>query len=81
MPACNNRGIVAITHVTHTAVSKERLDKHASTEMNSCNISSAVLSVRSVPKNYKKDKEDRLSQLSLETPPHKCMSLGAEELN
>jgi hypothetical protein len=30
---------------------------------------------------YKKDKEDRLSQLSLETPACQDMNLGAEELN
>jgi hypothetical protein len=29
---------------------------------------------------YKNDKEDRLSQLSFETPPCQDMSLGAQEL-
>jgi hypothetical protein len=32
--------------------------------MNTCNNKRAVLSVRSVPRGYKKDKEGRLSQLS-----------------
>jgi hypothetical protein len=40
-----------------------------------------LFSVRSVPRGYKKDKEDRLSQLSFETPGCQDMSLGAEELN
>jgi hypothetical protein len=30
---------------------------------------------------YKKGKEDRLSQLSFETPARQDMSLGAQELN
>jgi hypothetical protein len=38
-------------------------------------------SARSVPRGYKKDKEYRLSQLSLETPACQDMSLEAEELN
>jgi hypothetical protein len=39
--------------------------KHVSSETNSRNNRKAVLSVRSVPRGYEKDKEDRLSQLSL----------------
>jgi hypothetical protein len=39
-----------------------------------------VFSAWSLPRSYKKDKEDRLSQLSFETPACQDMSLGAEEL-
>jgi hypothetical protein len=81
MPAHNNRGIVARPDVTRTAVIMERLDKHVSTEINSCNNRRAVFSARSVPRGYKKDKEDRLRQLSFETPACRDMSLKAEELN
>jgi hypothetical protein len=35
----------------------------------------------SVPRGYEKNKEDRLRQLSFETPACQDMSLGAEELN
>jgi hypothetical protein len=40
-----------------------------------------LFSVRSVPKGYKKDKEDRLSQLRIETPAFQYTILEAEELN
>jgi hypothetical protein len=40
-----------------------------------------VFSVRSERTCYKKDKDDRLRQLSFETPTCQDMSLGAEELN
>jgi hypothetical protein len=40
----------------------------------------AVFSSWSVPKGYKKDKEDPLGQLSFETPACQDMSLGAVEL-
>jgi hypothetical protein len=40
-----------------------------------------VFSVRSLPRGYKEDKEDRLGQLSFETPACQNRSLGAKELN
>jgi hypothetical protein len=40
-----------------------------------------MFSALSLPRDYKKDKEDRLSYLSFETPACQDMSLGAEELN
>jgi hypothetical protein len=50
--------------------------------MPASNIREAVFSVlRSVPRGYKTDKEDCLSQLSCETQVWEDMSLGAEELN
>jgi hypothetical protein len=79
MPACNNRGVVTIRDVTCTAVVMELLGKHVSAEMNAHNNRGGAFSVRSVPKGYKKDKEDRWSQLSFETPACQDMSLGAEE--
>jgi hypothetical protein len=66
MPARNNRGIVTIRDVTSTAVDTERVGKRVSAETNSRNNRRAVFSVRSMPKDYKKGKEDRLSQLSFE---------------
>jgi hypothetical protein len=39
-----------------------------------------VFSAWSVPRGYKKDIEDRLSQLGFETPACQDMSLGAGEL-
>jgi hypothetical protein len=80
MPKRNNRGIVTIRDMTRTAVATSdwistfpRRRIHATTEQ--------LFSVRSVLRGYKNDKEDRLSQLSLETPACQDMSLGAEELN
>jgi hypothetical protein len=58
----------------------EELSKYVSAEMNSSN-NKELFSVRYVLRSYKKDKEDRLSQLSFEKPACKGMSLGAEELN
>jgi hypothetical protein len=46
----------------------EPLGKHVSAETNSRNNRRAVFSVRSVPKGYKKDKEDRLRQSSSGVP-------------
>jgi hypothetical protein len=37
--------------------------------------------LRSVPRGYKNDEEDRLRQLSYGTPARQDMSLGAEEVN
>jgi hypothetical protein len=74
MPARNNRGIVKIRDVTHTAVAMEQLSKNVSAETNSRNNIRAVsYAVRT--SGYKKDKEDRLRQLSFETPAcqDKCM--------
>jgi hypothetical protein len=58
---------VTIRDVTRTAVAMKRLSKYVSSEMNSHNNKISVLFVRSVPRFYRKDKEDRLSQLSFET--------------
>jgi hypothetical protein len=59
----------------------EQLSKHVSAERNSRINRRAVFSVQSVPRGYKKDKVDRLSQLSYETPACQDMSFGAEKLN
>jgi hypothetical protein len=74
MPALNNRGIVTIRDMM-------RLGKHVSAETNLRNNTSAVFFAWSLQRGYKKDKEDRLSQLSFETPACQDMSLGAQELN
>jgi hypothetical protein len=66
MPARNNRGIVTIQELTRTTVAMERLCTHVSAETNSRNRRAVFCAVRA--KGYKKDKEDRLSQLSFETP-------------
>jgi hypothetical protein len=41
----------------------------------------AVFSAWSLPKGSKKNKEDRLSQLSFETPACQDIRLGAADLN
>jgi hypothetical protein len=61
MFARNNRRNTTIPDVTRTAVAMERLGKHVSEETNSRNNRRTVFSVRSVPRDYKKDKEDHLS--------------------
>jgi hypothetical protein len=61
MAARNNRRIVTIRDVTNTAVAMERLVKRIFAETNSRNNRRVVISVRSVPRGYKKDQEDRLS--------------------
>jgi hypothetical protein len=81
MSACNNRGILTIGDVTRTAVDLERLGKHVSAQTNSRNDGRAVFSLRSVPRDYKKDRNERLSKLSFDTPASQDMSLGAEELS
>jgi hypothetical protein len=73
MSARNNRGIVTKRDVTRIAV-VERLGKHVSAETNSRNKRRAVFSSWSVPRGYKKDKENRLRQLSFETPACQDMS-------
>jgi hypothetical protein len=61
--------------VTRTAAAKKQLSKHVSAEKKT-RINRTVFSVRSVPRGYKKDNENRLS----ETPACQDVSLGAEEL-
>jgi hypothetical protein len=79
MPARNNRGIATIQDVTCKTVAMEQLNKHVSAEENTRNSGGAALSVRSVPRGYKKDKEDCLNQLSSETPACQDMSWEAED--
>jgi hypothetical protein len=67
--------------MTRTAVAMKQLSKQVSAETNTHNNTGAVFSVRFVPRGCKKDKEDRLSQLSLETQTCQDMSLEAEELS
>jgi hypothetical protein len=55
--------------------------KYVSAETNSRNSRRVVFAVQSAPRDYKKDKQVRLSRLSLKTPACQDMSLGAEELN
>jgi hypothetical protein len=76
MPSRNNREIV-----TRTAVAMEQLSKHVSAEKNSVKNKGVVFSVWSMPRGYKKYIEDRLNQLSFQTPACQYMNLGAEELN
>jgi hypothetical protein len=64
MPARNYRGIDTLKNVTRTAVAMERLGKHISAETISRNNRRALFSLRSMPKGYENDNEDRLSQLS-----------------
>jgi hypothetical protein len=64
MPASNNGGTVTIRDVVRTAVAMEQLSKHISAEMNLCNKRRAMFSVLCVPSGHKKDKEERLGQLS-----------------
>jgi hypothetical protein len=80
MPASNNRGIVTKRDVTRTAVAMEQLSKRVSAEIISRNNRKTVFSVRYVQRGYKKDKGDRLRQLSFEKPACRNMSVGAEEL-
>jgi hypothetical protein len=58
----NNRGIVTKRVVTLTAVAMEKLSKHVSVETNTRNNRRAMFYVRSMPRGYKKEKEDRVSQ-------------------
>jgi hypothetical protein len=81
MTARNNKGGVTIRDVTRTAVAMKQMSKLVSAEMNTCNDKGAVISMLSMPRSYKKDKRDRLSQLNFETPVCQDMSFGAEELN
>jgi hypothetical protein len=60
--------------VRAATVAMQRLGKHASSTIE------RLFSAWSVPMGYKKDKEDRLSQLRFETPAYQDMSLGAVEL-
>jgi hypothetical protein len=63
-----------------TAVAMERFGKHVLAETNYRINRRAVFPSRSLTRGYKKGKEDRLSQLSFETPACQVMSLGAEDL-
>jgi hypothetical protein len=58
----------------------ERSGEHVSAEPNSRNNRRDVFSVPSLPKGYKKDKENRLSQLSFKMPACQDMTFGAEAL-
>jgi hypothetical protein len=62
MLARNNRRIVTIRYVTRTAVAMEQLSKYVSAGTNMRNNRGALLSLQSMPRRYKKDKEDRSSQ-------------------
>jgi hypothetical protein len=65
------------TDVTGTAIAMEELSKHVSAETNTRNNRGVVFSVLlSVPRGFKKDKEDSLSQLSFETPTCQDRSFG-----
>jgi hypothetical protein len=79
MPVRNNGETVTIRDVTRTAVAIGRLGKHLSAETNSRRSRRAVFSGPSVPRGYK-DNEDRLSQMSFETPTCQDMNLEVEEL-
>jgi hypothetical protein len=57
MPAHNDIG-----GMTRTSVAMEQLNKHVSAEANTRNNRGAEFSVWSLPRGYKRDKEDRLSQ-------------------
>jgi hypothetical protein len=67
-PARDNRGIVTIRDVTRTAVAVERLGNHVSAGTSSRNNVSAVFSVRSLSRGYKKDKEYHVNQSSSVVP-------------
>jgi hypothetical protein len=59
----------------------EQLSTQVSAETVTRKNTGAMLPMRSVPRGYKKDKEDRLSWFSFEKPACQDMNLGAEELN
>jgi hypothetical protein len=79
MPARNNEGDVTKRDMTRTTIAMEQLCKYVSTETNTHNNRRAVFSVWSVPRGYKKDKVNRLSQLSFETPACQGVNLKAVE--
>jgi hypothetical protein len=60
--ARNNRGIVSKRDMSRTSVAMEQLSKHVSPETNTCNNRITKFYVRSVPRDYKQDKDDRLSK-------------------
>jgi hypothetical protein len=60
MLACNNSGIVTTRVVTHIPSAMERMGKHVFAE--NLRNNRTMFSVRSVPRGYKKYKEDRLGQ-------------------
>jgi hypothetical protein len=57
MPACNDRGSLSTRDVRLRAVVMKRLGKHFSAVTTLRNNRRAVFSVRSVPRDYKKDKK------------------------
>jgi hypothetical protein len=59
----------------------ERHGRLVSAETNLRNNGRAAFSAWSVERGYKKDREDRLSQLSFETPACQDICLGAELLS
>jgi hypothetical protein len=81
MPARNNRGVVTIRSVTYTAVAREQLGKHVSTETNLHNSRRAVFSVWSMLKGCEKDREDCLSQLSSGVPSEQLAVVRIERVN
>jgi hypothetical protein len=68
MPVRNNRGIITKCDVTHTAVAMEQLSKHVSTEEITRKNIRNVFFMRSVPRGYEKENEDRLSQRQARIP-------------
>jgi hypothetical protein len=63
MPARNSRGSVTIRDVTRKTFALEQLSKCITEEKNSHNNRTAVFSLpRSVPRDYKRDKECHLRQ-------------------
>jgi hypothetical protein len=72
-----------IVESEETPIAGQRLGKQvfAATDTQATieNLLGTMLSIRSVSRGYEKDKEDRSSQLSFETPASQDMSLGAED--
>jgi hypothetical protein len=66
-----------------TAVSRQRISKQVSaatdTQVKIQELLGTMFSIWSVPRVYKKNKGDRLSQLSFETPVFQGVNLRAEE--
>jgi hypothetical protein len=64
-------------------IARQRLGKQVSaatdTQPNIEELLGTTFSVRFVPRGYRKCKEDRLSQLSFETPACQDVSLGVEK--
>jgi hypothetical protein len=69
---------VTIRSVTRTAVAVEWLGNHVSAETNSRNNRGAVFSVWSVPRGYRKEKENRLSKSSSGIPSEQLVESWEE---